>query len=116
LTVILPLDAVVAFGILFTTSTFQYLEVIFLLFACVLDIPAILVMIFNMRIGSLFLLLNASVSFLMAMVFFASHGSRFPSGLLIQIAIFWLPKAIIGILGFYSFRNPQGRITTPTYS
>src|SRR4051812_38696967 len=96
--VIIPLDLLVAFGMSFTApSNLKMSHVVFLLFACLLDIPAITISFIRPRLGSSMILLGTAVSLAMAAAFFMGHGewpTRKVGG---QALVFWGLKLVVGV-------------------
>ena len=95
--VILPLDFIFAFGILFTAKQLSPMSYLFLLFACIFDIPAIILLHIRERIGSIILLINASVSLVIAGIFFWVYAGLPNKRLWLQLAMFWVPKMVVGV-------------------
>lgn len=95
--VLLPLDIVAAVGMSFTaTSNFKISYALFLLFACLLDIPAVAVSFVRPRLGSIVILSSAGLSLAVVAAFFLYHGELPTSKVGCQVLVFWGLKIVIG--------------------
>ncbi|MEA2541320.1 MAG: hypothetical protein QOH35_2686 [Acidobacteriaceae bacterium] len=95
--VVLPLDFFLGIGALFTApKNVGITGYFFVAFACVLDIPAVLLLFVRERLGALVLLANAVISLMIAAGFFLTYAGLPPVKLWIQIATFWTPKILVG--------------------
>jgi hypothetical protein len=95
--IVLPLDFFLGIGALFTApKNVGITGYFFVAFACVLDIPAVLLLFVRERLGALVLLANAVISLMIAAGFFLTYAGLPPVKLWIQIATFWTPKILVG--------------------
>jgi hypothetical protein len=95
--IVLPLDFFFGIGALFTgPKNVGITGYLFVAFACVFDIPAVLLLFVRERIGALVLLSNAMISLMIAAGFFVTYAGLPPVKLWIQIATFWTPKILVG--------------------
>jgi hypothetical protein len=97
LVILIPLDLVVALGMSFTgSSQLKIDDALFVLIACLVDVPAVAISFVRLRLGALTILSSAVLSLTMAAAFFIVHGDL-PTGKVAgQALAFWGLKFLVG--------------------